>query len=137
LGFPFRLEKDGPSNERIIRSSHIAAEIRSYITAAADLQRKADWQRAGLVPERFQEDIVRPELPNLLLWLYKVDQYGFPLTGTFLDQPAEFLEDIDAARLAADAARKAVAEQQGDQDLSAEAIQRKIDAFFAETKNGR
>jgi hypothetical protein len=40
-----------------------------------------------------------PEMPQPLHWLNQVETWGLPNPGTWLDQPAEFMADLEAARM--------------------------------------
>jgi len=51
----------------------------------------------GLVPEAIDYSTL-PEHPEILDHLEKTEQWGFPNPGTWLDQPMEWLEDIEAAK---------------------------------------
>ena len=49
-----------------------------------------------------------PSRPEILDWLDRVERWGFPNPGTFLDQPVLFLAQIEGAQ----AGRKRAVEQQ-------------------------
>jgi len=49
------------------------------------------------LPKKQQKTVIFPEQPDILGWLERVEKWGLPNPGTFLDQPMEFMADIEAA----------------------------------------
>jgi len=43
-----------------------------------------------------------PDVPLLLLELEQVERWGLPNEGTWLDQPVEYMTDLESVRLARD-----------------------------------
>ena len=37
------------------------------------------------------------EMPDCLVWLLRVERWGLPLSGGYLDQPEHFMRDLEAA----------------------------------------
>jgi len=52
-----------------------------------------------------RKEVAFPELPETLHWLMKVEAWGLPNPGTFLDQPHRFMEDMDVAKQTRDTYR--------------------------------
>lgn len=86
------------------RDALIAQEIETYL----DVSRKAleSYQLQQLLPEGKRKQITFPERPELLEWLRRIELWGLPNTGTWLDQPEGFLLDIEAAMLGRDNFRR-------------------------------
>jgi len=82
LAFPFLA--DGPLQEQE-RYNQIADEAQAYYAALA----------GELIPG--QEDAAS-EMPEPVLWLTRVERYGLPCAGGFLDQPYHFMQDVEWAR---------------------------------------
>jgi len=49
------------------------------------------------LPQKQRKTVAFPDQPNVMEWLERVEKWGLPNPGTFLDQPMEFLADIEAA----------------------------------------
>jgi hypothetical protein len=49
------------------------------------------------LPEKQRKTVTFPDQPDVMEWLERVEKWGLPNPGTFLDQPMEFLADIEAA----------------------------------------
>lgn len=81
---------------RLKRDQEIADEVASYLEEAHEALVLNGIQQ--LKPEAKRKPIPFPERPDTLYWLTRVDAWGLPNPGTFLDQPAEFLADVEAAR---------------------------------------
>lgn len=95
LAFPF-VEQHKPSLDRLKRSHQIAEEVEEYLRVVA--QTIAPYIGiVGLAPEAIDYSSL-PERPEVLDHLEKTEQWGFPNSGTWLDQPLEWLEDIEAAK---------------------------------------
>lgn len=81
---------------RIVRTMQIAGEVEAYLDAAAKLVPYAS------LPEDSLRGVKLPALPprpDPMNWLDKVEAYGLPNPGTWLDQPCEFLEDMEGVRM--------------------------------------
>lgn len=92
---PF-LAEGKPSLRRIVRTMQIAEEVEAYLDAVAKLAPYAS------LPEGSLRGVKLPELPprpDPMNWLDKMEAYGLPNPGTWLDQPAEFLEDMEGVRM--------------------------------------
>lgn len=88
---------------------------------------KGSMQQAGFVPQKKQKNIEYPEPPPILIWAQRVEKYGLMVPGTWLKQPSEFMEDVEAAILGRS---KADQEARGEQPLDIGEISRRIqDAF--------
>ena len=126
---------DGPTPDRMRRTNAIVKEIEQYYVDSSDYYRQLDWQNSGLVPNKFKKDIVHPELPSLLVWMEQVDRYGLPNPGTFLDQPADFMEDIESCRLGKQRAEKTTRQRNAEQ-MSVADIQAKIREVYENVPGG-
>lgn len=62
------------------------------------------------LPEKQREPVVFPKRPEVLEWLERVEKWGLPNPGTFLDQPMEFMADIEAANMGRDLALRSLGE---------------------------
>jgi len=82
---------------RIGRSVAIANEVEQYLTFLKE-KILPYAKLGGFLPPNFKLPQPPPE-PDCLDWLDKVDRWGFPVAGTWLDQPMEFMADLDAARM--------------------------------------
>jgi hypothetical protein len=71
-------------------------EVEGYLKAANEALLSYEINRQ--LPEKNREDVDFPEIPDTLEWLGKVETWGLPNPGTWLDQPAEFMADVEAAR---------------------------------------
>lgn len=95
LGTPFLGEAQVKVRKR--RTQAIVKEAQAYLEAAAEAVRQED--KRALLGVETGPQVEYPVEPPLLRWLDRIEQWGLPLPGTFLQQPAEFLEDVEAARL--------------------------------------
>lgn len=82
--------------ERLARDREIVDEVVGYLKAASDAL--MDYEIQQQLPETMREDVEFPTMPDVLHWLGQVETWGLPNPGTWLDQPAEFLADVEAAR---------------------------------------
>jgi len=88
------------SPERYERSEEIKREVREYLRqlkAALPLH-----QMASVLPQNAR----LPELPmppDCMIWSGRIERWGFPNPGTWMDQPKWFMEDMDAVERARDA----------------------------------
>ena len=126
---------DGPTPERVRRTNAIVKEIEQYYSDSSDYYRQLEWQNSGLVPNKYKKDITHPSLPPLLVWVERVDRYGLPNPGTFLDQPADFMEDIEACKLGKQRAEKMVGEKNAE-EMSVAEIQAKIEEVYSDVPGG-
>ena len=95
LAVPF-LDRYKPSMARLQRSSQIASEVENYLREVT--QKIAPYIGiVGLMPDAIDYSTL-PERPEILDHLEKTETWGFPNPGTWLDQPAEWLEDLEAAK---------------------------------------
>lgn len=84
--------------ERLARDKEIVDEVIGYLEAGRNAL--VDYEINQQLPEGKREDVAFPEMPDTLYWLGQVETWGLPNPGTWLDQPAEFMADIEAARRA-------------------------------------
>lgn len=90
----------GRTKWRLERDAQIGAEIKEYLSAIEKVY--PILERYSRSKKKLPDDIELPEKPPLLTWLDKVELWGFMEPGTYLDQPAVFMEDIEAAKRARD-----------------------------------
>lgn len=86
--------------ERAERDRTIRDEVTAYLDAARALQ--VYEQTYGQFGLRGVEKPEVPRIPPCLDWLAKIERWGLPNPGTWLDQPKDFWRDIEQARLARD-----------------------------------
>lgn len=83
---------------RAQRSQAIADEVYQFFKALAAALPYLDAKQQGVVlPENAKIPAV-PATPEILEELDAVERWGLPNPGTWLDQSADYLEDIEAAR---------------------------------------
>ena len=98
MGTPFLGRHD---NARDRRSAQIFGEVTTYleeVTVYASYIKRSD----QLPPSAKKHLPVAPDKPGLMWWIDKIERWGLPYSGTWMDQPREFLEDLEAALLARD-----------------------------------
>lgn len=94
VALPF-LEERKPRPARIRRTLRIADEVQAYLDFIGE--KIVPYARFVGVPGL---DLpTPPPKPEPLDWLEKRERWGFPNPGTFLDQPMEWMEDLEGARI--------------------------------------
>jgi len=138
MDLPFRLEEPGSiTHFRAKRTQDIIDEVKQYYTKLATFWQAKEWRKTGLVPPKKQDELPEePDVPDVLLWLSRVNAYGLPNPGTFMDQPVDFMEDMEAARLG-EAAGQDILNEYKDAGISAEEINRRIEAAFSDAPTGQ
>jgi len=91
LGVPFLV---GISQERHKRSLAIQQEVFEYLEAVAAALPMLEM--IDILPEGTPRPRV-PVPPDCLEWEERVEKWGLPAQGTWLDQPKWFMEDLRAA----------------------------------------
>jgi hypothetical protein len=81
---------------RLARDREIMDEVQGYLKASAEALMDYEINRQLRVDLR--KPVEFPEEPEVLTWLERVETWGLPNPGTWLDQPAEWLADVEAAR---------------------------------------
>jgi len=95
VDLPF-LGKDAQA-ARLRRSQEIADEVYSFFEALAAVLPYHEAKKRGQVPQNAPVPQT-PAPPDCLEELDLVERWGLPLSGTWLDQPADYMADIEAAR---------------------------------------
>jgi len=114
LAVPFLAKEHQVRRE--IRSRKIEQECYGYY-AAIDKLRPILENIHLLPPGAKLPDL--PEKPSSLEQWERVERWGFPNPGTWLDQPAEYMEDVEAARRGKERyVSELEARKQAQQDLS-------------------
>jgi hypothetical protein len=86
-----------------------------YLQAIEKIYPLLQMATSGLGLGKIKADV--PEVPLLLEELERVERWGLPNPGTWLDQPTEYMADLEAARLGRDSYKpKQQLEQGMDQD---------------------
>ena len=139
MAVPFLVE-DAPAlfvdvlGQRAERSRAIADEVYSYFKQLAIAVPFIEAKRAGQVPPGAEIPEI-PSVPPYLKELETVERWGLPCPGTWMDQPQEYLDDLDAAR---DGRSKFMNEpkDQQQQTVPAQTMSSKFDQF-EQTMAGR
>ena len=108
-------------------------EVLDYFRALRKHIDADELAKAGLVPVKRQRRSLLPECPDTLLWSQRIAEYGLMLPGTWLNQPKEFMEDVEAAKLGR---AKADREARTEMRISAEDINRRIAEVFKDVPGG-
>ena len=87
---------DGLSDIRVKRDVLIEEEVRPYIEAIKELGPYLKYKE--LIPKEELNKLEVPRKPEVLIWLDRVDKWGFLEPGTYLDQQVEFMDDLETAR---------------------------------------
>jgi len=84
---------EGPGEHRIERDKEIEKEVRAYLEGIALVAPYLE--HIDMIPKKELAKIKVPKKPEVLIWLEKVEKWGFMWPGTYLDQQIEFMEDIE------------------------------------------
>ena len=95
MDFPF-LTREAQS-VRAKRSQAIADEVYQFFKALAAALPYYEAEKQGIaIPKGKVPGL--PKAPEILSDLDAVEEWGLPNPGTWLDQPADYMEDIEAAK---------------------------------------
>lgn len=86
---------------RELRNQSIIKEVKAYLTSMREVMPKLEMYYAGTVPGIPLPDI--EDAPGCLVELERVERWGFPNAGTWADQPADYIQDIESARVGREA----------------------------------